>query len=112
MQIKRKERTYQIIIAILTILLVLETVCLLQRRKEDAPIDGNESGNEIVVDAYISEHFEEALQDGSIQVWYQPIIDPKTDESFPVKLFQGGKIRKNTFLLLSLFRNLRRAGRS
>ena len=80
MQIKRKERTYQIIIAILTILLLLETVCLFQRRKEDAPVDGNESENEIVVDAYISEHFEEALQDGSIQVWYQPIIDPKTDE--------------------------------
>ena len=79
MQIKRKERTYQIIIAILTILLLLETVCLLQRRKEDAPVDGNESENEIVVDTYISEHFEEALQDGSIQVWYQPIIDPKTD---------------------------------
>ncbi len=80
MQIKRKERTYQIIIAILTILLLLETVCLFQRRKEDAPVNGNESENEIVVDAYISEHFKEALQDGSIQVWYQPIIDPKTDE--------------------------------
>ena len=70
---------YRIIVIILVSVLLSETLWIINNLKENH--SGQEETWDFSYDYEITSHFEEALTDGRIEVWFQPIVDPNTNET-------------------------------
>ena len=68
----------RIIILILCIVVLVETIWLLREtvRRSDEP----KENWDFAIDTELSEKFGKALSDGSIEVWFQPIVSPYSRE--------------------------------
>lgn len=70
---------YRICIIILLAALIVETGWILNGKRIGREAQTEEWDFEI--DTELSEKFESALEDGSIEVWFQPIVDAKTEKT-------------------------------
>nr|MBQ4454742.1 EAL domain-containing protein [Clostridia bacterium] len=75
---KNKNHLLIVIITVLSILLCIETIWIVKRVASEKHTKADNWDYDIEGD--ISHNFETALSDGSIEVWFQPIVDPESDE--------------------------------
>ncbi len=73
----KNRKLYIAVIAILLIVIAAENAWLIAGRRY--PVSPQDEWD-FDIDAEISAGFETALRDGSIEVWFQPIVDPATGE--------------------------------